>query len=115
MAGRAKGLTRLQEQAIAALLTEKNLADAAARCGASVSSLLRWAKEKAFADAYRAARRAVLEAAIARMQSAAGEAVDVLRQALGTDRPADRIRAAVALLDHAIKGAELLDLAERVA
>lgn len=106
--------SRRQEQAIAALMTEPTIDAAAVRAGISPNTLGRWLREPSFLAAYRDARRAVVESAVARIQDAAGEAVTALRRNLTCGRAGDEIRAAVAILDHAARGVELLDLAERL-
>jgi hypothetical protein len=114
MAGHGEKRTRKQEQAIVALMTESTLEAAADRAGIGVATLGRWLKAPAFRSAYRDARRAAVESAIARIQNATSEAVDALRLNLKAEKPADQIRAAVAILDHAARGVELMDLAERL-
>src|SRR5262245_34525881 len=105
-----------QERALAALLSSSSHAEAAQRAGISESTLQRWLREPAFREEYRAARRALLEAAIGRLQSASGDAVQVLQDVL-TDPQAGanaRIRAACSILDYSVKAVELWDLAERI-
>jgi hypothetical protein len=114
MAGHGEKLTRKQEQAVAALLGKATLAEAAAEAGVSERALRGWMKDPGFSRAYAEARRAVLEASIGRLQQATGEAVETLRACLQAKRDSDRIRAAVAILDQALKGAELMDLAGRL-
>jgi hypothetical protein len=109
MAGGSKAGKR--EVAIASLLTEPTLEAAAAKAGIGCRTLKLWLAQPAFADAYRRARRQVLDAAVGRMQAAAGEAVDtLLAVARGGAKDADRVRAAVALLDHAGRGLSDADL-----
>jgi hypothetical protein len=107
-------LSRRQEQAISALLSEPTLAAAAAAAGCAVRTLKGWLVLPAFAAAYAAARRQVLEQAVVRLVGVTGEAVDTLAANLGADRPGDQIRAAVAILEHAHKGVEVLDLEQRL-
>jgi hypothetical protein len=59
----------------------------------------------AFRASYRQIRREVVEGAIGRIQAATGQAVDTL-VAVAKDgrKDSDRVRAAVALLDHAFQG-----------
>jgi hypothetical protein len=103
--GHGQKLTRKQEQAVAALLVEATVQQAAERAGASPSTLKRWLKEPAFLAAYREARREVLEGSIGRLQAATGTAVDaLLAVARDGKKDGDRVRAAVALLDHAFRG-----------
>ena len=105
---------RQEEVAIAALLSEPTIAEAAQKAGISKSTLLRWLQEPAFKARYRAARRSVVEGAIGRLQQAATLAVDALTRNLTCGTPAVEVGAAKAMLDYAIKAVELVDLAERV-
>ena len=115
MSGHGEKLPRKEEQAIAALLAHPTLPEAAAACSTSEATLRRWLQQPAFRAAYREARRQVLEVAVAGLQQAASEAAEALRRNLTCGQPGAEIRAAVAILDQAIKGGELLDLQERVA
>jgi hypothetical protein len=108
-------LGRKQEQAIAALLEKPTLGEAATAAGVDEKTLRRWLALPDFLAAYRQARAQVVEASIARLQQASGQAVDALTQCLSADRACDRIRAAVAILEHAHRGVELMDLAGQVA
>jgi hypothetical protein len=102
------------EAVIAALLTEPSHAKAAEKAGISESTLLRWLRKPAFLRVYRRVRRGILEAAIGRLQKAADRAVDALERNLTCDHPPSEIRAATAILEHAGRGLELLDLRERL-
>jgi hypothetical protein len=112
--GHGEKLSRKQEQAIAALLTAGTLADAARSAGVSERTLRNWLKLPDFAAAYRSARRRMVEQSIGRMQAATGTAVDTL-VAVARDgaRDGDRVRAAVALLDHAFRGLTDADTLDR--
>lgn len=115
MVGHGEKIGRKMQEAIAALIRCKTVGLAAAECGVSERSLLRWMKQPEFLAAYREARRQVVEQAIAQTQQAAAQAVETLVEALGADKASDRIRAAEAILDRALEGTQLLDLAERLA
>jgi hypothetical protein len=105
MRGHGQKLTRKEEALIAALLTEPTHADAAAKAGVSEATLHRWLHLPAFRAAYRQARRELVESAIGRIQAATGQAVDtLLAVAKSGAKDGDRVRAAVALLDHAMRG-----------
>jgi hypothetical protein len=105
MKGHGQKLTRKQETLIAALLSEPTHAVAAAKAGISEATLHRWLRLPAFSAAYRQARRELVEGAIGRIQAAAGQAVDTLvTVATQGEKDSDRVRAAVALLDHACRG-----------
>jgi hypothetical protein len=108
MIGHGQKLTRKQEALIAALLTESTHAAAAAKAGIGEATLYRWLRLPVFQAAYRRARRELVEGAVGRIQAAAGQAVDTLL-AVAKDgaKDGDRVRAAVALLDHALR--ELAD------
>jgi len=115
MSGHGEKRNRRQEIAIAALISEPTVEGAAAKAGIAPVTLWRWLRDDSgFREAYRAARRQVIEQAVANLQRAAGEAVETLRTNLHADSPSVQVRAAVAILEHAYRGAEVLDLAERI-
>jgi hypothetical protein len=102
-----------QRRAIEALLISRSVIEAAETSGIPRRTIERWKSDPAFQDAYRAASREKLGDTVGRLRSAAGEAVDALREALRADAPAVRVRAATVLLEGAIK-VEVDDLARRV-
>jgi hypothetical protein len=105
MSGHGQKLTRKQEALIAALLTEPTHAAAASRAGVSEATLHRWLHLPEFRAAYRHARRELVDGAVGRIQAATGQAVDTLLTVARTGaKDSDRVRAAVALLDHAFRG-----------
>ena len=112
--GHGQKRDRLEDRALAALLSEPTVEAAATKVGVSESTLLRWMAESVFRGRLRAARRAVVEGAIGRLQQAATEAVDTLRRNLRCGIPAVEVGAARSILDQALRATELLDLAERV-
>jgi hypothetical protein len=114
MKGHGQQLTRKQEALIAALLTEPTHAAAAAKAAVSEATLHRWLRLPEFQTAYRQARRAVVEAAIGRLQQTTGKAVDALERNLTCEHPGSEIRAALGILDQAVKAVELLDVVDRV-
>ena len=80
----------------------------------SKSTLCRWLHEPAFQDAFRAARRQVLEAAVSSLQGAAGAAVEALSRNLRCRKPSIEVQAARAVLDHAMRSVEFFELEDRV-
>jgi hypothetical protein len=102
------------EAALAALLSEKTLAEAAAKAAISERTLKGWLRESDFRAAYAEARREVLERTVARLLAVTGKAVEALERNLTAERPADQLRAAALTLEHAVRGVEVLDLAEQV-
>jgi len=108
---------RKQEEAIAALLTQRNLEDAAKSIGVSPKTLLRWQKVPEFQTAYREARRAAVAQSSARLQQATSAAVSTLLKIMvDTNTPAStRVRAADSVLDHAKQAIDIEDVEVRVA
>jgi hypothetical protein len=103
--GHGQKLTSKQEALIAALLTEPTYAVAAAKAGVGEATLYRWMHFPAFRAAYRQARRELVEGAIGRIQAGTGQAVETLLEvARHGRRDGDRVRAAVAVLEHAFRG-----------
>jgi hypothetical protein len=115
-AGRGHGQKRerLEDRALVALLSEPTIAQAATKARVSESTLLRWLAEPSFKSRYRDARRQAVELAIAGLQQATSAAVEALGRNMRCGAPASEIAAAKAVLDFAVKGVELVDLAERV-
>src|SRR5437016_3716175 len=106
-------VSRRKELAIAALLANPTVQGAAAAVGVNVRTLCEWLKQPAFKRAYAQAREEVLERTVARLLSVTAKAVEALERNLNCNHPGPEIRAAVAILDHALKGSEVLDLARR--
>src|SRR4051794_20805426 len=115
--GHGSKRSQQEDAALAALLSEGAVDQAAARVGVSPATLYRWLQDPAFEGRYRRARRQLLEHAVAGLQQAAGKAVAVL-VAVAEDQaapPAARVSAAKTILDQAFRGLEVLDLADEVA
>lgn len=115
--GHGSKLGRKMEAAVAALLNQRTVDDAARVAGISVSTLLRWQKDPEFSAAYREARRAVVSQSSARMQQASSAAVSVMLKIMVDVKtpPACRLRAAETVLSHGIRGVEIEDIEVRVA
>ena len=96
------------EQAIAALLTERNQTEAARVAGVGIATLLRWHKLPEFQTAYREAKRAAFSQSIARMHQMSSAAVSTLGKIMvDANTPAStRVRAADSILNHTIKAIE---------
>jgi hypothetical protein len=105
MSGHGEKLSRREEAAIAALVSETTHAAAAAKAGIGEATLRRWLQLPPFREAYRQARRQLVDAAVGRIQAATGQAVETLLAVAKTGaKDSDRVRAAIALLDHALRG-----------
>ena len=116
MKGHGAKFGRKWEEAIAALLTQRNTEDAARAVGIGVSTLLRWMKEPEFNTAYREARRLAFGQAVARLQQASSAAVPTLLKVMvdPASPPSTRVRAADSVLDHAAKAIEIEDIEARL-
>ncbi|HEV3447927.1 MAG TPA: helix-turn-helix domain-containing protein [Gemmataceae bacterium] len=117
MLGHGAKFDHKKEQAIAALLSHRNVEAAARAVGISSNTLLRWTKEPEFEAAYREARRTASCQSIARLQDASGAAVTtVLKIMLDSKVSAGtRLRAAEIVLTHTAKAIEIEDIDVRVA
>jgi hypothetical protein len=116
MRGHGTKFGRKKEEAIAALLTQRNIEEAAKATGIAPNTLLKWMKEPEFQAAYREARRAGFGQSVARLQQASGAAVSTLLKIMvDPNAPhSTRVRAADSVLDHAAKAAEIEDIEVRV-
>jgi transposase-like protein len=116
MLGHGAKFGHKMEQAIAALLSHRNVEEAARAVGISANTLLRWSKDPEFNAAYREARRTAFGQSIARLQDYSGAAVTtVLKIMLDTNAPAGiRLRAAEDVLSLGTKAMEMEDLEARV-
>ena len=117
MTGHGTRFGRHKEDAVAALLTHRNIEESAGAVGISAKTLLRWMKEPEFDAAYRKARRAAFSQSVARLQQASGAAVSTLLKIMvDSNAPAStRVRAADSVLDHSAKAIEIEDIEARVA
>ncbi len=110
------GLTVKQAKALSALLSAPTLEKAAAACGQSESTLLRYLKNDDFKAEYQAARRELVSLAVTGLQRASHGAVGVLI-AVADDKEApssSRVSAARTILDYSLRAIELEDLQGRV-
>ena len=117
MKGHGTKFGRKKEEAIAALLTQRNTEDAARVAGIGISTLLRWQKEPEFDAAYREAKRAAFSQSIARLHQMSSAAVTTLGKVMvdANTPPATKVRAADSILNHSAKAIELEDIEARVA
>jgi transposase-like protein len=117
MTGHGSKFGRKQEEAIAALLTQRNVDEAAKSIGVSPKTLLRWMQIPEFDTAYRKARRAAFSQSTARLQQATSAAVSTLLKIMVDTGapPSVRVRAADSVLDHAKQAIEIEDVEVRVA
>jgi transposase-like protein len=114
--GHGSKFDRKHEEAIAALLTQRNVEDAARAVGIGISTLLRWMKEPEFEAAYREARRAAFGQSVARLQQGSSAAASTLLKVMidPSTPPSTKVRAADSVLDHAAKAIEIEDIDARL-
>jgi DNA-binding MurR/RpiR family transcriptional regulator len=109
-------LTPKQEAALLALLAEGTIEAAYKAAGVSKATMWRFMQMPVFQTRYRAARRQLVETAIAQLQSDCTIAARVLREvAEDTQAPASsRVAAAKAILEMSVQAVELVDMEERI-
>ena len=117
MTGHGAKFGRKKEEAVAALLTHRNIEEAARAIGVASKTLLRWQQDSEFADALRAAKRAAFDQTIARLHHLSSAAVSTLGKVMldAASPPATKVRAAESILDHTIKAIEIEDIEARLA
>ena len=116
MIGHGTKFGRKKEETIAALLSQRNVEEAARFVNIGTKTLLRWLQLPEFDRAYREARRAAFSQSIARLQQASSAAAATLLKIMvdPTAPAASRIRAADSVLGHAAKAIEIEDIEARV-
>jgi hypothetical protein len=107
--GHGSKFGRKKEAAIAALLSEKNHAEAARVAGIDLSTLKRWMRMPEFMEEWRRARWECMEQGYARAQQNSGACVTVLLKLMADPgTPASsRVRAALGAFGIARQGADL--------
>ena len=116
MMGHGTKFGHKKEETIAALLSQRNIEDAARFVKIGTKTLLRWLQLPEFDRAYREARRAAFSQSIARLQQASSAAAATLLKIMvdPTAPATSRIRAADSVLGHAAKAIEIEDIEARV-
>jgi transposase-like protein len=117
MVGHGTKFGRKKEEAIAALLTQRNVEEAARITGIGTQTLYRWMKDPEFDAAYRKAKRAVCDQAITRLQQgSSAAATTVLKIMVDTGAPpSTRLKAAYCVLSHAKDANEMEQMEDRIA
>jgi hypothetical protein len=116
MTGHGAKFGRKKEEALVALLSHRNLEEAARSVGIDPKTLLRWLQVPEFRTAYREARRAAFLQSVGRLQQASSAAATtILKLMLDPKTPASvRVRAAECVMNHATKAIEIEDIEARV-
>lgn len=116
MKGHGEKLTRKKEKAIKALLECETHTEAAKAAGIAEITLYRWMQEADFREAFRNAKRRVLDQSITKLQKATGKAIKALLAVVEDEKaPASaRVSGAKVILETAVKAIEIEDLEARV-
>ena len=116
MAGHGEKFGRKKEDAIAALLSQPSVEQAARVANIGTRTLVRWLQNPEFQAAYHKARREAFGQATVRLQQASGAAAATLLKIMVDSNapPSTRVRAAESVLDHAAKAIELEDIEVRL-
>jgi len=116
MTGHGSKFGRKKEEAIAALMTHRNLEEAAKSIGVAPNTLLKWQKLPEFETAYLDARKAAYRQAVARLQQGtSAAATTLLKTLIDPATPASvKVRAAEAIFNHAAKAIEIEDIDARL-
>lgn len=111
MARSAAKFGRKREEAIAALMTQRNVEEAARVVGIGKRTLYRWLQDPEFQDAYREAGSSAFSQSMARVQYASSAAVTTqINLLVNSSTPASvKARVADSVLNHAMKATEIKD------
>ena len=110
-----ESLSPKQAAFLASLMSGSTITAASEAAEVTERTAYRWLATPDFQAAYRAARREAVQAATARLQQAASQAVETLCRNLECGDPPVEVRAAVAVLQQSFKATELEDVSERLA
>ncbi|NIN91585.1 hypothetical protein GTO36_01020 [bacterium] len=116
MKGHGSKFPRKKQEAIAALLTQPTIKEAAKSAGVGEKTLWRWLQNEEFRESYCDAKRRVVEEGISRLQQVCGEAVETLKEIMRDQEkpPSSRVTASRIILEMAVKALEVQDLTSRV-
>ena len=116
MKGHGQKMSRKANVLIANLLSESTYAAAARKTGISEMTLYRWLARDDFQEAYREAKRRVVDVAISRLCQLTAEAVAALERNLTATRSGDQIRSALGILENvrALMGEDVEDRLARL-
>lgn len=112
-----ENLTTRQQKAIAALLTERDIKQAAQKAGVGERTLHRWMKMPAFRAALLGAEGDAIDEATRKLIYLKDPAIITIANVMGdkNNTPAVRLRAAQSVLDYLLKLRELRNVEERLA
>ena len=103
------------DAALAALMNEPSVSEAARAAGVSPRTVTRWLGRDDFSAALRRLREQAIRQAVNRLTRACGAAVSTLVHLTAHgESESVRARAAVAILEHTWRGQEQLDVSDRL-
>jgi hypothetical protein len=116
MTGHGAKFGRKKEEAIAALMVQRNTEEAARAVGIAPKTLLRWLQIPEFQTALRDAKLAAFSQTTGRLHQMSSTAVSILGKVMvdPATPPATKIRAADSILNHTIKTIETENLEVRL-
>ena len=109
-------LSPKKAKAIAALLEKNTIKEAALSINVGEATIFRWLQDPHFNQAFRAAKKRLVDHAVTRLQKASEDAVKTLRDIM-TDvgkPPSVRVTAARIILEMSVKAVEIDDLTTRI-
>jgi AcrR family transcriptional regulator len=116
MSGHGQKMDQKKDRAIAALLHAESIREAAKEAGLAEATLHRYLKDESFKEAYRAAKREIVDHAICHLQRSSGKAVKALVSVIeDKEAPASaRVTAAKTILEMSLNALECEGLEKRI-
>jgi hypothetical protein len=110
------GLSDKQRRAIAALLSEPTIRQAAESSKVSEATLYRWMADSQFAAALREARGRAFESMLNSLQAASGKAMETLNNVMDDEEAsaAARVTAARTILEMSLRARDLIEVENRL-
>ena len=107
-------LSSNQTRALAAILSEKTIRDAAAKVGLTEKTLYKYLNDETFVSALAAAQDEITREAVNRLVGGLNTALDALDDLIKSGDPTNKRLAAVAWLTHALKLKEFAEIERRL-
>jgi ACT domain-containing protein len=107
-------LTKKQLKALPLLLSTGRIEDAVKAAGISKTAFYEWMKQPVFRSAFEAQRMDIVNEGLHQLKMASGEASEVLRGLLKSERESIQLKAATEILSHISKFMEIEDIQQRL-
>lgn len=108
------GLHHKWETAALALISEKTIADAAAKVGVTDACLYKWMNDPEFLAMYRSKKAVIVERAVGTLADCAVDAVTSLRGLLSSKKESVRARVGLGILDQLNKSTETSFIMQKI-